>query len=45
MKLQRDQNLSDTTRDEVIEQAEEIPDQPSHDEMRSKFKVNLFCLV
>ena len=36
-KLQCDQNSTAATKDEIIEQNEEIPDQPSQDEMRSRF--------
>lgn len=36
-KLQCDQNATAANKDEVIEQNEEIPDQPSQEEMRSRF--------
>lgn len=36
-KLQCDQNSTTATKDEVLERKEEIPDQPSQEEMRSRF--------
>ena len=36
-KLQCDQNSTIATKDEVLEQKEDIPDQPSQEEMRSRF--------
>jgi hypothetical protein len=36
-KLERDQNLTEPSKDEAVQQKEEIPDQPSQDEMRSTF--------
>ncbi len=36
-KLQHDQHVIDTSKDEAVEQKEEIPDQPSQEEMRSRF--------
>lgn len=36
-KLQCDQNATAANKDEVIEQNEEIPDQPSQEEIRSRF--------
>ena len=36
-KLQCDQNSTTATKDEVLELKEDIPDQPSQEEMRSRF--------